>query len=67
LFLVGTSFNDTIDGGAGDDTLSLAGRNIADATLDTTAGVTTISFTDGSSVQTQHVETVIFDDDVLKL
>jgi hypothetical protein len=66
MFLGGAG-NDSIVGGDGDDTLALVGRNLGDATLETDSGVTTISFTDGTVVTTESVETILFDDDILKL
>ena len=56
-------------GGAGDDTLLMTGLNLSDATVstDTGSGVTTFTFGDGTVVTVESVETVIFDDDVLKL
>ena len=65
--LVSGSGHDTVDGGAGDDMLSLAGRDAADATIGTNNGVTTISFADGFTVDVQSVETVVFDDQALKI
>ena len=45
----------------------LSGHSFDDADVETHHGVTTISFTDGTVITTESVETVIFDDHVLRL
>ena len=59
--------HDTVLGGSGRDVLDLTGHNYEDAHVETHHGVTTISFGDGTTVTTESVETVIFDDHVLRL
>ena len=67
MFLAGSG-NDTINGGSGDNTLSFAGKNFADATVSTNnQGVTTISFAGGQTDKVEDVQTVVFDDKVIHL
>lgn len=61
--------NDTIVGGAGQDALELARSfsDVAEDGIQTVGELTTIEFTDGTVVEAETIETIIFEDQVVKL
>ncbi len=57
----------TIIGGNGKDTVDLAGHSFDDAAITKVGIQTIITFTDGTVVTTESVDTIVFEDYVLKL
>ena len=53
-----------LDRRVGKDTLDLAGWSVDDADIDLGAG--TITFTDGSVVTIDSIETIVFEDEIIK-
>jgi hypothetical protein len=68
MFIAGST-NETIDGGSGQNLLDIGTRSFEDAKISTNihTGVTTIAFAGGPTYKVEDVQTVIFNDNVLKL
>jgi hypothetical protein len=59
--------HDTLDGGAGSNTVNFADRHFADANISTTNHTTVVTFADGYKATITHVDQLRFSDTVYNI